>query len=77
MHAESAISPSCKKSVHTQDVLRRLFNSSNKLDWKTDTAPVLTDYMSCMKQAGYSEWYRKDTLLRALRIYDKMLENDS
>jgi hypothetical protein len=77
MHAESAISPSCKKSVHTQEVLRRLFNSSNKLDWKTETAPVLTDYMSRMKLAGYSEWYRKDTLLRALRIYDKMVEDDS
>ena len=29
-----------------------------------------------MKQAGYSEWYRKDTLLRGLRIYDKMVEDD-
>ena len=77
MHAESAISPSCKKSVHTQEVLRRLFNSSRKLDWRTETAPVLTEYMSRMKHSGYSEGYRKDTLLRALRIYDKMVVNDS
>ena len=28
MHADSAISPSCKRSVHTQGVLRRLFNCS-------------------------------------------------
>jgi hypothetical protein len=32
--------------------------------------------MPCMEQAEYSEWYRKDTLLRALRIYDKMVEDD-
>ena len=27
-------------------------------------------------QGAYSEWYRKDTLLRGLRIYDKMVEDD-
>ena len=77
MHAESAISPSCKKSVHTQEVLRRLFNSSKKLDWKTEIAPVISDYMSRMMEAGYPERYRKDTLCRGLRIYDKMVEDDT
>ena len=41
MHSESAISPSCKKSVHTQKVLRRLFNSSMRLDWGTEVAPKI------------------------------------
>ena len=42
MHAESAISPSGKKSVHTQEVLRRLFNSSMRLDWGTEKAPKIS-----------------------------------
>ena len=62
MHAESAISPSCKRSVHTQEILRRLFNSSRRLDWKEDVAPVLTEYMTRMMIAGYPEKYRKDSL---------------
>ena len=56
--------------------MRRLLNSSAMLDWKTEVAPVISTYMARMKQAGYPENYRKDTLNRALRIYDKMLEDD-
>ena len=52
MHAESAISALCKKSVHTQEVLRRLFNSSRRIEWKTEVAPVITDYMARMMLAG-------------------------
>ena len=76
MHAESAISPSCKKSVHTQEVLRRLFNSSMRLDWETEVAPKISIYLARMMEAGYSEGYRKDILCRCLRIYDKMVEDD-
>ena len=72
MHAASAISASCKQSVHTQEVLRRLFNSSMRLDWKTEIAPVITEYMARMMQAGYPEKYRRDTLSRALRICTRM-----
>ena len=77
MHSESAISASCKRSVHTQEILRRLFNSSRHLDWKTEVAPVLTEYMTRMMTAGYPEQYRKDALCRSLRIYDKMVEDDN
>ena len=76
MHAESAISASCKKSVHTQEILRRLFNSSRRLNWKEDIAPVLNKYITRMMVAVYPEKYRKDSLCRALRIYDKMVEDD-
>jgi hypothetical protein len=76
MHASSAISASCRQSVHTQEVLRRFFNSSMRLDWKTEIAPVITEYMARMMHAGYPEKYRRDTLSRALRIYDKMVEDD-
>ena len=49
MHAKSALSVSCRNSVHT--------------------------HLARMVHCGYPEKYRIDTLTRALRIYDKM-END-
>ena len=75
-HAKSAQSVPCRNIVHTQEILRRLLNCSPLLDWKTSVAPVLSIYMSRMMQCGYPEKYRVDTLGRALRIYNKMLEDD-
>jgi hypothetical protein len=77
MHANSAQSASCRNCVHTQEILRRLLNSSPLLDWKTCVAPVLSFYMSRMMQSGYPEQYRVDTLTRAFRIYDNMVEEDN
>ena len=51
-------------------------NSSHRLNWKEETAPVITEYMRRMKVAEYSEKYRKNILEQALRIYDKKLEDD-
>ena len=76
MHAKSAQSISCRNSVHTQEILRRLFNSSPLLDWETCVAPVISTYMLRMMNNGYPERYRLDTLTRALRIYDKMVKDD-
>ena len=76
LHAQSAHSAACKRSVHTQEVIRRLMNSSHRLNWKEETAPVITEYMRRMKVAEYSEKYRKNILEQALRIYDKKLEDD-
>ena len=77
MHANSAQSITCRNSVHTQEIMRRLLNSSPMLDWKTCVAPVLSRYMARMMHCGYPEKYRRDTLTRALRIYDKMIEDDN
>ena len=44
MHANSAQSASCKKSVHLQEVLRRIMNTSSRLNWNEEVAQVLTDY---------------------------------
>ena len=76
MHAKSAQSISCRNSVHTQEILRRLFNSSPLLDWKSCVAPVISMYMLRMMHHGYPERYRSDTLKRALNIYDKMVKDD-
>ena len=77
LHAQSAQSVSCRNSVHTQEILRRILNTSPLLDWSSCVAPVLTDYMLRMMRSGYPEKYRLDTLNRALRIYDHMVEQDS
>ena len=47
-----------------------------RLDWKTEVAPVISTYMARMMQANYSQNYRRDTLNRALRIYDKKVKDD-
>ena len=74
LNAQSAQSAACKRSVHTMELVRRMLNTSPKLDWGLHVAPVLTDYMHRMLLAGYGETYRKGILSRALSIYDKMME---
>ena len=76
MHAQSAQSGSCKRNVHKQEVLRRLLNSSARLDWDSQVAPVITTYMGRMKTAGYPEKYRKEILQHGLGIYEKMRRDD-
>ena len=76
LNAQSAQSAACKRSVHTMEIVRRMLNTSQKLDWSLYVAPILTEYMQRMKLAGYGERYRKAVLLRALGIYDKMMEEN-
>ena len=71
LHANSAQSAACKKSVHVQEILRRVFNTSNRLAWGEAVAPVLTDYMGRMYLAGYGEGYRSNALQHAFRILDE------
>ena len=44
-HAQSSQSVSCKNSVHTQEILHRILNTSPMLDLSSCVAPVLTDDM--------------------------------
>ena len=76
LHKESAHPSSCKRSVHVQEIVRRLLNSSPRLDWKTEVAPVITEYMRRMKDAGYGERYRKSVLEQAIAIYDAKKEEE-
>ena len=76
LHSTSAQPITCRNSVHTQEIMRRLLNSSPLLDWKSEIAPVLTEYMLRMLQSGYPQKYRVDTLTRALRIHDSMKKDD-
>ena len=76
LHQNSAQSQTCKKSVHVRELVRRMLNTSIRLDWDSVFAPILTDYMERMKRANYDEKYRRSTLAHALRIYDKMRKED-
>ena len=76
MHANSAQSASCKKSVHVQEVLRSIMNTSSRLNWNEEVAPVLTDYMGRMFTAGYSEGYRKSEIQLASRILDRKKQDE-
>ena len=78
LHAQSAHPSACKRSVHVQEVLRRLLNSAPTLDWESEVAPVVSEYMQRMRDAGYGENYRAGILQQAMAIYKekKKEEND-
>ena len=76
LHSQSAQSDKCKRSVHVNEVVRRILNTSAKLEWSDYVAPVLTDYCLRMKQAGYNEMYRKRTLEQALRVHDRFINDE-
>ena len=76
LHSQSAHPPHCKKSVHVQEVIRRLLNCSNKLSWERETAPIITEYMLRMKIAGYGERYRENIVRKALLIHKKKMDDD-
>ena len=76
LNSKSAHPASCKRSVHTQEVVRRILNCSKRLDWEKETAPVVTDYMLRMRKAGYNETYRETTLTNAINIYAKKVDDE-
>ena len=75
LNAKSAHSAACKRGVHTQEIIRRLLNTSIRLKWEEEAAPIITEYMRRMKQAGYGEKYRLEVLKHALNIYDQKWED--
>ena len=76
LHSKSAHPETCKRSIHTQEVLRRLLNCSKELNLKEDIAPIVSEYMYRMKLAEYKEGYRKSILKGAMKIYKEKIEAD-
>ena len=74
LSARSAQSSACKRSVHVQEMVRRILNTSTRLEWDEYVAPTLSEYMKRMALAGYNENYRKTTLIHAISIFDHMKE---
>ena len=75
--ARSAHSSNSKRSVHISELVRRMLNTSRRLDWNEYVAPVLQEYMGRMMAAGYSEQYRENILRNAIAVYDSKVVEDS
>ena len=72
--SRSAHSGNCKRSVHINELVRRMCNTSRLLDWDQFVVPVLNDYMLRMARAGYHQEYRKNVLLNAFAVYDSKVK---
>ena len=63
IHAQSAVSSKCKFSVHVNEIIRRILNTSSRLDWNDQTAPILTEYMVRRKEA-FKAFKNHDRILK-------------
>ena len=73
--ADSAINSSSKRTILTQECIRRLRNTKVELGEECRNKH-LSDFMLKLKNSGYKEKYRKEILDSALKGFDKMLEDD-
>ena len=60
--------------MHVNEITRRNLNTSRRQDSSEKTAPILTDYMVMMKEAGYDENCRKLVLERAFKSHDRIMK---
>ena len=72
--ASSALSWTQKRSIHTQELLRRMKNTSIYLDEKVQNEHV-SMYLLRMKKCGYNQKFRSEVLKSAKSAYKKIFEN--
>ena len=58
----------------TQEVIRRLRNTRESLDWDDVKAPILTKFCKKMARSGYSESYRTEVIKSGVLGYERQLE---
>ena len=73
--AESAINANSKRTILTQECLRRIRNTKVELGDGVRNGH-LNRFMIKMKNSGYNKNYRIQILKSALNAFDKMLEED-
>ena len=73
--ASSAISSASKRTILTQECLRRMRNTKVELGEQC-LNKHLNDFMVKLKNSGYNEKYRKEILDSACKGFQKMLEDD-
>ena len=71
--ASSALSWSQKRFVHTQEILRRMKNTSHELGTETQNK-FISQYLLKMKRSGYGKKFRSQVLLSAKSAYQKIFE---
>ena len=73
--SDSAIPAKQKRTILTQECLRRLRNTQLDLG-ENIQKKHLTEFMLKMKNSGYSQEYRKQILVSALKAFDEMVKAD-
>ena len=73
--ANSAINSSSKRTILTQECLRRIRNTKVELGVNVRNKH-LNDFMLKMKKSGYTQEYRTQILKSALKAFQKMVEED-
>jgi hypothetical protein len=73
--ASSALSRTQKRTILTQECLRRLRNTKVELGPQVQ-AKHLNHFMLKLKNSGYGQKFRKEILDSALQAFDKILEDD-
>ena len=74
--ANSALSWSKKRTILTQEGLRRLRNTKRELGSEVQNG-YLNLFMLKLKRSGYSQKFRKEIADSILKAYKKMLEEDT
>ena len=73
--ANSALSAATKRTALTQYGLRILRNSKPEIGWQ-QRADMLSVFMERMRDSGYGEQYRLETIQSILRGWDRMVEEE-
>jgi hypothetical protein len=72
----SAMSANTKWSSLSQEVIRRMKNTSQRVSHVTRES-ILTDYMRKLKRSGYPESFRCKILIKGLEGYTKMVQSEA
>lgn len=72
--ADSALNSSSKRTILTQECLRRLRNTKVELGEKVQIK-YLNEFMIKLKNSGYSQKYRIEIVDSAMKAFGKMIED--
>ena len=62
----SAVPDRVKRCTHTQEVIRRLRNTSREIDWSIK-AGIISEFCYSLLISGYSERYREEIVMAGLK----------
>ena len=71
----SAMGSNTKWATLTQEVIRRMKNTSRRV-CEAVRAEILTDFMEMLMKSGHPETFRRRCLVAALKGYSRMVKNE-
>ena len=75
IHATSAIPKKTKRTVLTQEMLRRILHCSRHLEWEV-VRKHLDNFMMKMQYSGYNQIFRYEVAKSAINAFETMMENE-